>query len=74
MILSNETRQKLKQAELMIIDGWSMSYSLSKVGINLNKKQYRSVVKTSEYIKLTNLYLKIKYKREGDRYGLVEQT
>lgn len=74
MILSNEKLAKLKQSELMIIDGWSMTYALNRCGININIKQNKNFRKTNEYIKLKNLYLKIKYKREGDRYGFMEQA
>lgn len=74
MILSQDKKDKFKAAEQMVIDGWSMTYALNKCGLKLGNQQNIGVRKTEEYIKLTNLYFKIRYKREGDRYGFMEQV
>jgi hypothetical protein len=72
MILSQSTKDKFKAAEQMVIDGWSMTYALNKSGLHIGNQKGIELRKSDEYKNLSNLYFKIKYNRQGERYGFME--
>lgn len=70
MILSNDTKQKFKQAERMVLDGWSMTYALNASGLKIGNQHNIGIRKTEEYKNIYRLYMSLKYNK-GDEHGFM---